>query len=440
MKRVVVFLLLILGLSGFVSAQSGRRSSSGRTASELPSPSPTPSPDDASNTSDSIPITKQPRSLPSLHGSGDVLPIPSPAPNQTQNQTTNASEKGETAGDDEVLRIETQLVTIPVSIIDRQGNFVTGLEQSDFKIFEDGKEQQVAYFSTTEQPFTVILMLDVSPSTKFKINEIHDAAIAFVNQLKQNDRVMVIAFDERTRVMTEPTNDRNEIAKAIRRSNFGDGTSIYDAVDYVIRRSLSKIEGRKAVVLFSDGVDTTSIRASYQKTVRESEELDAAFYTVYYNTAFDMQSQGGGMPGSGGGGGVLGGILGGVLNGGGRPGSNYPRGGGGGGRGGSAGDIAQGEQYLEDLAAKTGGRKYDADTTANLQTAFYNIAEELRREYSLGYYPNESGNAGQRKQIKVRVGKPNLVVRARDSYVVGAGKTPPASATTVTPPTKLSLN
>lgn len=426
-------MLLILGLSAFVSAQSGRRGS--RTVTALPSPSPTPAPDDASNTSDSIPITKQ-HSSPSLHGNGDVLPIPSPTPNQTQNQTTAAPEKGETAGDDEVLRIDTQLVTIPVSIIDRQGNFVTGLEQSDFKIFEDGKEQQVAYFSTTEQPFTVILMLDVSPSTHFKINEIHDAAVAFVSQLKENDRVMVVAFDERTHVLTEPTTDRNIIAKAIRRANFGEGTSIYDAVDYVIRRSLSKIEGRKAVVLFSDGVDTTSMRASYQKTVRESEELDAAFYTVYYNTALDMQSQGGVM-GGGSGGGVLGGILGGVLNGGGKPGSNYPRGGGGGGRGNSPGDFAQGEQYLQDLAAKTGGHKYDADTTANLQTAFYNIAEELRREYSLGYYPNESGNAGQRKQIKVRVGKPNLVVRARDSYVVGAGK---AAAATATTPTKFSLN
>ena len=435
MKRVVVVLLLVLGLCVFVSAQSGRRGS--RTATASPSPSPTP--EDVSNTSDSIPITKQPRSLPSLHGSGDVLPIPSPSPGQTQTQTTDASEKGETANDDDVLRVETQLVTIPVSIIDHQGNFVTGLQQSDFKIFEDGKEQQVAYFSTTEQPFTVILMLDVSPSTHFKINEIHDAAVAFVSQLKQNDRVMVVAFDGRTHVLTEPTNDRNAIAKAIRRAKLGDGTSIYDAVDYVIKRSLSKIEGRKAVVLFSDGVDTTSTRSSYQKTVRESEELDAAFYTVYYNTAFDMQTQGGGMPGSGGGGGsVVGDILGGVLNGGGRPGQNYPRGGAGGGRGSSPGDVAQGEQYLEDLAAKTGGHKYNADTTANLQTAFYNIAEELRREYSLGYYPNESGSAGQRKQIKVRVDRPSLVVRARDSYVVAANKTP--ATTTTTAPIKLSLN
>jgi hypothetical protein len=86
------------------------------------------------------------------------------------------------------------------------------------------------------------------------------------------------------------------------------------------------------------------------------------------------------------------------------------------------------------LATKTGGRKYNGDTTANLQTAFYNIAEELRREYSLGYYPNESGNAGQRKQLKVRVDKPNLVVRARDSYIVGANRTPAPA------PTKFSLN
>ncbi|MEP6925268.1 MAG: VWA domain-containing protein, partial [Pyrinomonadaceae bacterium] len=235
MKRFFVVLLLICSFCAASVAQSGRRASRVE-----PQPTPSTSPDN-SNSSDSIPINKQPRVLPSLHGGGEISTAPTQ--NQTQDQTSAASDKGETVGDDEVLRVDTQLVTIPVSIIDRQGNFVTGLEQSDFKIYEDGKEQQVAYFSTTEQPFTVILMLDVSPSTHFKIDEIHNAAVEFVRHLKENDRVMVVAFDQSTRVLTEPTTDRNAISKAIRRANFGEGTSIYDAVDYVIKRSLSKIEG-----------------------------------------------------------------------------------------------------------------------------------------------------------------------------------------------------
>ena len=283
MKRFFVVLLLICGFSAGGFAQSGRR------AAPRPTPSPNSVSADNSGISDSIPISRKRRSLPSLRGGEIVIDASS---SQTQNQTTAAPEnKVSTESDDEVVRVDTQLVTIPVSIIDRRGNLVADLEQSNFKIFENGVEQEVAYFSTTEQPFTVILMIDVSPSTKFKIDEIHTAAIDFVGQLKENDRVMVIAFDRSTRVLSEPTGDRNQISKAIRRANFGEGTSLYDAVDNVINRRLNKIEGRKAIVLFSDGVDTTSIRSSYEKTVRQSEETDAAFYTLYYNTFLDMQTQ-----------------------------------------------------------------------------------------------------------------------------------------------------
>lgn len=418
MKSFLVVLLLICVWSITISAQSGRR------AEALPKPPPASADTGSNGSSDSIPISRKRRSLPSLRGGGEI--VVDASRNQTQNQTTTPPPENNapTEGDDEVVRVNTQLVTIPVSIIDRRGNLVADLEQSNFKIFENGQEQEVAYFSTTEQPFTVILMIDVSPSTQFKIDEIHTAAIEFVRQLKENDRVMVIAFDRSTRVLIEPTGDRNQISKAIRRANFGEGTSVYDAVDNVINRRLNKIEGRKAVVLFSDGVDTTSIRSSYEKTVRDSAEIDAAFYTIYYNTFSDMRDQGGSTypPPSGGG---LGGILDIILGGGGqRQGGN---------RGPSRSDYARGELYLKDLADKTGGRKYDAVTTANLQTAFYNIAEELRREYSLGYYPTEAGESGQRKQIKVRVNRPNLIVRARDSYIVGGTEKQAPSAASAAP-------
>lgn len=327
--------------------------------------------------------------------------------------------------DDEVIKIETNLVTMPVTVLDRNGRFVSGLQQSDFQIFENNVPQQVGFFAKVETPFTVILMLDVSPSTQYKIDEIQNAAISFVNQLRRDDKVMVISFDERVNVLSRATNDRYVLRNAIMRARFGDGTSLYDAVDQVISRELSYIEGRKAVVLFTDGVDTTSSRSGYQSTVRQVEEVDAIFYPIRYDTYSGYNNGGGSTqqrrypnPGrrrSGGGlGGILGDILGGVIIGG------IPQGGGNtGGAGSSRGEYDTGKRYLEDLARNSGGRNFEANTTYNLDSAFAGIAEELRQQYQIGYYPKTVGQRGDRKNIRVRVMRPNLVVRAKTSYIVG---------------------
>ena len=238
--------------------------------------------------------------------------------------------------DDEIIKIETNLVTMPVTVLDRNGRFVSNLQQSDFRIFENNVEQPVGFFARVETPFTVILMLDVSPSTQYQIDEIQNAAITFVNQLRRDDKVMVISFDERVNVLSRPTNDRNVLRNAIQRARFGDGTSLYDAVDQVISRELSYIEGRKAVVLFTDGVDTTSRRAGYQSTIRQTEEVDALFYPIRYDT-YSGYTGGGNYRkarypapqrrrGGGGLGDILGDILGELIIGG------IPTGGGGGGR------------------------------------------------------------------------------------------------------------
>ncbi len=320
--------------------------------------------------------------------------------------------------DDEIIRVETNLVTMPVSVLDRDGRFISGLQQKDFKIFEDGIEQKLDYFQSVEQPFTVVLMIDVSPSTQFRIEEIQNAAITFVNQLRPNDRVTVVAFDERVQVMCPVTNNRNILRGAIRQAQFGDGTSLYEAVDFVIEEQLRNIQGRKAVVLFSDGVDTTSRRASYDSTLRATEEIDSIFYTIRYDTAADMYG-GGNFPqprGRGRGGRVtMGDILGAILSGG-----NVNIGPGGGrGRGGANSEYDTGRKYLETLAANSGGRTFEAQSIYNIEAAFAGIAEELRRQYSLGYYPEAVGRVGDRKQIKIRVLRPNVVVRAKNSYVVG---------------------
>ena len=317
--------------------------------------------------------------------------------------------------DDGVIRVETNIVTMPVSVLDRDGRFISGLQQNDFKIFENGVEQKVDYFQSVEQPFTVILLLDVSPSTQFKIDEIQNGAITFVNQLRAGDRVMVIAFDENVHVLSPITSNRNQLRDAIRQVQFGDGTGLYEAVDYVIDEQLRRIEGRKAVVLFTDGVDTTSRRASYESTLRSTEEIDALFYTVRYDTSSAIGGGGGGsypQPRRRGGRVTMADILGAIITGG-----SVNMGGGGGGA--SSAEYAKGRKYLELLAQNSGGREFEAASTYNLDAAFRGIAEELRRQYSLGYYPENVGKIGDRKQIRIRVMRPGVVVRAKNSYIVG---------------------
>jgi len=335
--------------------------------------------------------------------SGQAAPTPTPARIDDPN---------------EIIKVETNLVTMPVSVLDRDGRFISGLQKNDFQIFENGAPQKIEYFQSVETPFTVVMLIDVSPSTSFQIEQIQNAAITFLDKLRPNDRVMVIAFDEHIHVLTPITSDRNMLRRAIRTTEFGDGTSLYEAVDYTLNRELNNIQGRKAVVLFTDGVDTTSRRATFDSTLRDSEEADALFYTLRYDTSHDANSGWGGGGGYGNGGGGWGGILGQIIMGGGGGGYGRRGGGGWGGRG-MGNEYAKGKQYLEGLAQNSGGREFEAGSMYDIDAAFSGIAEELRRQYSIGYYPDKVGQVGERRQIKIRVMRPEVVVRAKTSYIVG---------------------
>ena len=331
---------------------------------------------------------------------------------QGQQQPTEPSGPEEVdAGD--VIKVNTTLITIPVSVMDRDGRYVPNLNKQDFRVWEDGVEQEVAFFASVEKPFSVFLLLDTSPSTKFRLDEIQDAAISFVNQLRADDKVMVVSFNDNIKILSELTNDRSKLQRAIRKAHTDDGTRLYDTVDMIMNQQMNRAPGRKAVVLFTDGVDTTSRQGTYQTTVNDAQELDALIYPVRYDTAMDVDN---GIP-QGGTVDVWGQILGGIFGGGRR--SNR-RGGGGGGGGwprGRGDDYGLADQYLRQLAASTGGRLYEADSTQNMSYAFANVAEELRRQYSIGYYPKRPPQAGQRREVRVRTNQPNLAVRARDSYV-----------------------
>ena len=325
------------------------------------------------------------------------LPPPPPAAKPTPKE------------EDEVVLVETNLVTTPVSVLDRNGRFIPGLKKKDFKIFENGLPQAITYFQSSEQPFTVVLMIDTSPSTRYQIDEIHYAAVTFVNQLRPTDKVMVMAFDGRLRILTDPTTEKQKIFAAIYKSQFGSGTSLYDAVDYVTNLDMVKALGRKAVVMFTDGVDTTSRQASYESTISSVEEVDALFYPIRYNTqrnsdpnvaqSYALQFPSGVMVQLG--------------------------------RGQSDAEYQKGKTYLETLATNSGGRIFEADTITNLETAFAGVAEELRRQYSIGYYATEDGKPGERKKIKIQVSRPpRAVVRAKTNYVVKAKREDAAPGST----------
>ena len=309
---------------------------------------------------------------------------------------------GETVEGD-VIRFDTALVMVPVSVVDRNGRYVPLLRKDQFRVAENGVDQKIAYFATTDSPFSVVLLIDTSGSTQMRLDDIQDAAIKFVEKLKPTDSVMVMSFDDRIQVQCKATTDRDVIEKAIRRTRTGGGTRLYDAVDDILRKQLPTISGRKAVVLFTDGVDTTSHRASYDSTLRLAEESDAPIYSVDYDTS---GMGGGGMGRGTGGHGTIFGIP---FPTPGIPGSTIP--------GSSPGDYRLAVAYLHALSNQTGGRFYSGDSMFGIGQAFTWIAEELGRQYSLGYYPSTPGKDGERRQIKVRVTESDMVVKARDSYI-----------------------
>jgi VWFA-related protein len=421
MKRLFVFLLLLSLFSSVTSIGWGqsrpRRVGDQQKVTPIPSQEPPPMPSGKPPVlgGANYPNNRKPEAQP------DAAPTP---PEEVD------------AGD--IIRIDSTLVTIPVSVMDRDGRYVPNLRKEDFRIWEDDVEQDVAFFASVDKPFSVVLMLDVSPSTQFRLEDIQEAATAFVNQLRPDDKVMVVSFSAEVKVLSDFTTDRGKLERAIYRAHTDSGTSIYDAVDSVINNYLNRTSGRKAIVLFTDGVDTTSGNASYESTITDAQELDALIYPVQYNTAYDMGQvvQMPTVPD------VLGQIIGGIFGGGNGGGGGTMRRGGGGRRprGTSRGDYEVGSRYLEELANSTGGREYRADSVQNMSYAFANVAEELRRQYSIGYYPKRLPQAGQRRMIKVRAKQPNLAVRSRESYIFNPGNVTPEKSAQSNPPVLRKTN
>lgn len=372
--------------------------------------------------------------------------------------------------DVETVKIETNLVTVPVIVSDQSDKYIADLKQEEFTVYEDGVKQEISFFETVTTPFHVVLLLDTSASTQEKLGQIQQAAIAFTKQLQTVDRVKVVSFDDQIRDLCDFTSDRAVLQWAIRGTRPGQGTKLYDAMRTGLN-ALQRIKGRKAIVIFTDGVDSYSDRETYDRNVRMIEEAGIIIYPIRYDTreelermmrqqqqsgrVIDLATILGGRSGTGGkrsttpptfpGGGstpVPTGIPGGIGTG--LPGGvvittdsrssrdrddRYPPG---------NNDPTQpsrrpkvddtinvelemlyktADSYLNEIAVKSGGQLYRADTLSYLPRAFAQIAAELRTQYALGYYPAKAtARDGKYHKIKVSTTRKSVSLRARPGY------------------------
>jgi Ca-activated chloride channel family protein len=292
-------------------------------------------------------------------------PKPKPPAAVGNQQQTSAAQQGEEIGEGEVLRISANLVSVPVSVVNRDGQYVIDLLQRDFRVYEDGEEQTIIHFSNVDQPFSVVLLIDTSGSTAPFVDQIKAAAKVFVEQLRPADTVRPIYFHGEIKPLTaEGINDRKMFEAAIDRIEPGPinmGTRLYDAVSFGLS-ALKPVTARKAVILITDGENTWG-KATMKSTLREAEESDVVVYTVQY------------------------------------------------------GDFVP-QKYLQQLAEKTGGRYFKGGEMSSIKQSFVEVADELRRQYVLGYHPHEPERGGVRK-IRVKVDRKHVAVRARKSYTYG---------------------
>jgi VWFA-related protein len=300
-------------------------------------------------------------------------------------------------GQMDAIRVETSLVTVPVIVTDSAGRFVTGLTRNDFQLFEDGKPQEITSFSSTETPFNVALLIDTSRSTREVLGGIRKAARNFVNQLQAQDRVLIVAFDEQVNFRGDFTSDRRELRRSIDSVQSNDLTTVYDAISRTINEKLALLKGRKAIVVFSDGVDTWS-QATYESTLDLAARSGALIYAVQYNTSD---------------------IGGPAIS------PNLPP------RRYFAAPSIPGQQnsmraeferhriatnFLRALAEQSGARHLQAASIENSERAFALIADELRNQYLLEYYSTNDQRDGGYRSITVRLKRDDLVLRTRKGY------------------------
>ncbi|MFN2576823.1 MAG: VWA domain-containing protein [Pyrinomonadaceae bacterium] len=384
----------------------------------------------------------------------------------------------------ETLKIDTNLVTVPVIASSRTGSYIADLKREEFKLSEDGVPQEISFLATVNAPFDVVLMLDTSDSTQEKLAQIQRAAIGFLDQLGPNDKVKIISFDGQLHDWTDFTSNKAILRDAISKTRTAHDTRVYDAVQLALN-SLRPIQQRKAIVIFTDGMDWHSESSTFESTIRDLDESGVIVYPIRFDTRAETEqlarkqeaeSTGVGLPTTS----VLRqppngttpttfpssdpfpvpaqprgtlpipppSVIFGRQN---RlppstsptdpfpdttprsdprnrdpnrdpnrnPGPSQPP------RTAPKNDTISGmldnlylmaDSYLHDLADRSAGHLYRADTVASLPQAFAAIADELRTQYLLGYYPSNKNQDGAYRKIQVKTSRKEVSVRARPGY------------------------
>jgi VWFA-related protein len=272
--------------------------------------------------------------------------------------------------DDDVVRISTDLVVMNVTVVDAEGKYVHGLKRSDFKVFEDGREQPaeiISTFSVEETPFAAAILLDTSGSMESRMTLARSAAIRFLDGLRPDDVAAVYKFDAEIEMVQDfsPSRDLASMAFGLRAQGM---TSLNDAIVRAANDLAARPEKRRAIVVLSDGMDTRS-RASADKALNQALAAQATIYAV------DMSAS----------------------------------------RGPNAANQ-QNAAVLRNFAAKSGGRFVATPGGQALREAFTGIVEELRNQYTIGYRPTNRTRDGKWRTLEVKMSRPELAARTRKGY------------------------
>lgn len=291
-----------------------------------------------------------------------------------------AQQNPQSSGDQppQLFRVPVNLVNVLVTVSSKKGGFITDLSRDDFHVFEDDVRQEITNFSKdTNLPLTLALLVDTSSSVRLKIDFEKQAASDFVyTVMRPQDRALLVEFDTGVTLLQDLTSNPNDIVREIKKLKASGGTSLYDAIYLVSEEKLMHEEGRKAIVILSDGADQTS-RYKFAETLEMARSADAVIYavsTARYGASVD----------------------------------------------------AEGENVLRQLAEETGGKLilpysnedifYKRDLRTQLEMAFKQISDELRSQYSISYRP-ASGPDGKFRKIKVKVQRDDVALRHKKGYL-----------------------
>ena len=265
-------------------------------------------------------------------------------------------------------------MSLNVTVTDTMSRYITDLDQSEFSVFEDGVKQDVTFFNRRQQPIALSLLLDSSASMEDKIPTLQEAAINFVKRLRSNDLAQVIDFDSRVEVRQAFTGNQHELETAIGQISAGGSTSLHNAI-YIALKELRKIRAvseedvrRQALIVFSDGEDTSSL-ISFDEVLDLAKRSETAIYTIALR-GVDTQSKG----------------------------------------------FREAEFVMRQLAQETGGRSFFPARVDDLTGVYAQIADELASQYTIGYTSKNGRRDGAWRRIVVQVSRASITPRTKKGY------------------------